>query len=49
MTKVETEQELIDIYLAALKLGVVASVIQDAGHTQVAPGSRTVVHEFLRL
>ena len=43
VTKVETEDDLLTIYATALSLGVVASIIQDAGHTQVAPGSRTVV------
>ncbi len=31
-----------------LILGVVASIIQDAGHTQIAPGSRTVVRKLER-
>lgn len=44
VTKVETEEELVKIFERAIELGIVASIIQDAGHTQVAPGSRTVVN-----
>ena len=31
------------VYAKALSLGLVASVIQDAGRTQIAPGSKTVI------
>ena len=43
VTKVENEDNLLEVYATALSLGLVASIIQDAGHTQVAPGSKTVV------
>ncbi|KOS13174.1 pth2-aminoacyl-trna hydrolase [Malassezia pachydermatis] len=41
--KVPDETQLLELQQTAKKLGVPAAVIQDAGRTQVAPGSRTVV------
>merc|ERR1719249_86337 len=41
--KVDSEDGLMEVYAKALSLGLVASVIQDAGRTQIAPGSKTVV------
>ncbi|XP_044261394.1 peptidyl-tRNA hydrolase 2, mitochondrial-like [Tribolium madens] len=41
--RVDSEQELLDLEKKAKELKVLASVIRDAGQTQVAPGSRTVI------
>lgn len=41
--KIPDETHLIQLADEARKLGVPAGVIQDAGRTQVAPGSRTVI------
>ena len=38
-----TEDELMTIFAIAKSLGLVTSVIQDAGRTQIEAGSRTVV------
>ena len=42
-TKVDDEDALMTALATARSLGLVASVIQDAGRTQIAPGSKTVV------
>ena len=41
--KVETEEELLTLLAKARSLGLVAAVIADAGRTQIAAGSRTVL------
>ncbi|WFD39214.1 aminoacyl-tRNA hydrolase [Malassezia japonica] len=41
--KIPDEQQLMALADAAKALGVSARVIQDAGRTQVDPGSRTVI------
>ncbi|OLY82820.1 Peptidyl-tRNA hydrolase 2, mitochondrial [Smittium mucronatum] len=41
--KCNSEHELLDLYKKAKSLGIVAEYIQDAGRTQIAPGSRTVL------
>lgn len=38
----ETQKELLDVYEHARKAGIAAEYIQDAGRTQVEPGSITV-------
>ncbi|XP_031834923.1 peptidyl-tRNA hydrolase 2, mitochondrial [Nomia melanderi] len=40
--KVDSEDALTQVAKQAKAIGVLASVIRDAGHTQVAPGSKTV-------
>lgn len=41
--KVGTERELIDIYEKAIRSGLPAVLIRDAGLTQVPPGTKTAV------
>lgn len=41
--RVDSERELIEIYEEALKLGLPASIIRDAGRTQLPPGTLTAV------
>merc|ERR1712179_848234 len=43
VTKVDNEDELLKIYQNGRSLNLICSVIQDAGRTQIAPGSKTVV------
>jgi len=43
VVKVDSEEDLLTTLAVARSLGLVASLIRDAGHTQVAPGSKTVV------
>jgi PTH2 family peptidyl-tRNA hydrolase len=43
VVKAEQEQELYDILQTAKALGVVAYIVEDAGRTQIAAGSRTVL------
>lgn len=40
--KCETEQELMELYISARAMGLLANVIRDAGRTQIAAGSKTV-------
>ena len=40
--KVNGEEELLMVQAKAQSLGLIAEVIADAGHTQIAPGSKTV-------
>ncbi|XP_076641883.1 peptidyl-tRNA hydrolase 2, mitochondrial [Halictus rubicundus] len=40
--KVDSEDALKEIAKQARSVGLLANMIQDAGHTQIAPGSRTV-------
>lgn len=42
VVRCETQKELMDVYHQAVKMGVAAEYIQDAGRTQVEPGSITV-------
>jgi PTH2 family peptidyl-tRNA hydrolase len=41
--RVDSEKELIEIYENALKLGLPASIIRDAGRTELPPGTLTAV------
>jgi peptidyl-tRNA hydrolase, PTH2 family len=41
--QVRTEEEMLLLQAQALSLGLCARVIQDAGRTQIASGSRTVL------
>ena len=41
--KVDSEEQMMEIAKSAHAEGLIVSVIQDAGRTQVASGSRTVV------
>ena len=41
--KVESEQEMLKINKDAKELGLITSLIRDAGHTQVISGTRTVL------
>ncbi|OMJ15097.1 Peptidyl-tRNA hydrolase 2, mitochondrial [Smittium culicis] len=41
--KCNSEEELLELYQAACSQGLVAQYIQDAGRTQIAAGSRTVL------
>jgi PTH2 family peptidyl-tRNA hydrolase len=41
--KVETEEELLELAHKAHSKGLITSLVCDAGHTQVAPGSKTVL------
>lgn len=41
--KIESEKDLLALNLAAEELNVMSSIVRDAGQTQVAPGSRTVI------
>ena len=43
VVKVDTEVDLLTVYATAQSLNLVTSIIQDAGRTQIAAGSRTVV------
>ncbi len=43
VVKVETEDELMTALATARSLGLVSAYIADAGRTQIAAGSRTVV------
>ncbi|CEM10220.1 unnamed protein product [Vitrella brassicaformis CCMP3155] len=41
--RVDSEHQLLDIYQDAVDRGFVAALIADAGHTQIARGSLTVL------
>jgi PTH2 family peptidyl-tRNA hydrolase len=41
--RVDSEKELLEIYENALKLGLPASIVRDAGRTQLPPGTLTAV------
>ncbi|XP_022906036.2 peptidyl-tRNA hydrolase 2, mitochondrial-like [Onthophagus taurus] len=41
--KVDNEEDLLNLDRAAKEIGVLSSIVRDAGQTQVAPGSRTVI------
>lgn len=41
--KVSSEKELATLFQKAKKAGLPAALITDAGHTQIAPGTKTVV------
>jgi len=43
VAKVEDEEGLLEVFAKARSLGLVSAIIQDAGRTQIAPGSKTVV------
>ncbi|XP_062588056.1 peptidyl-tRNA hydrolase 2, mitochondrial-like [Saccostrea cucullata] len=43
VVKADSEKMLLDLARKARSLGLNASLIQDAGRTQIAPGSRTVL------
>ena len=44
--KIENEEEMMTIYALAKSLGIITAIIQDAGRTQIDPGSKTVVAVF---
>lgn len=44
--KGDTDQHLMDLEKAALEKGLCAYLVHDAGHTQVAAGSTTVLSIF---
>ena len=39
----KTDEELSEVYEKALSKGIPAYIVHDAGHTQIAAGSKTVV------
>lgn len=41
--KVDSEEELLELERAAKEINILSSIVRDAGQTQVAPGSRTVI------
>jgi len=41
--KVQSERELVEVFMRAKKAKLPCSLITDAGHTQVEPGSKTAV------
>ena len=43
VVRVQSEQELLQVYQEARRLGLPASLITDAGHTELPPGTRTTV------
>lgn len=43
VVKVESEEELLAIADIAKEKGIFTSIIRDAGRTQIAPGSKTVL------
>lgn len=43
VVKTDSEEELLELAALAMSHGLTASLIQDAGRTQVTPGSRTVL------
>jgi PTH2 family peptidyl-tRNA hydrolase len=43
VVKVESEEELLQVYREALQLGLPAALVEDAGRTELPPGTRTVV------
>lgn len=43
VVKVNSEEELLAIAAASREKGLVTSIIRDAGRTQIAPGSKTVL------
>jgi len=44
--KGESKQHLLDLKAAATAAGLLCHIVRDAGHTQVAPGSHTVLSIF---
>lgn len=43
VVKVDGEEDLLQLMQKALSMGLNASVVRDAGRTQIAPGSKTVL------
>lgn len=43
VVRTESEDDLMELRKAARAEGLIAAIIQDAGRTQIAPGSRTVL------
>lgn len=43
VVKVDSEEDLLQLMQKALSMGLNASVVRDAGRTQIAPGSKTVL------
>lgn len=43
VTKIKTEKEMGDLRVKAEKFGVIYHVVRDAGKTQIAEGSQTVI------
>lgn len=43
VVKVDSEEELLEVASVSKSLGLVTSLIRDAGRTQISPGSKTVL------
>ncbi|MET1127983.1 MAG: peptidyl-tRNA hydrolase Pth2 [Thermoproteota archaeon] len=43
VVRVESEEELLQVYREALQLGLPAALVEDAGRTELPPGTRTAV------
>lgn len=41
--RVDSEDQMLELDGLAREKGVFSNIIRDAGHTQVAPGSKTVI------
>lgn len=41
--RIDSEEEMLELNSIAKKNNVLSSIIRDAGQTQVAPGTRTVI------
>lgn len=41
--RLNSEEEMLEIHKKAKQMGILSSIVRDAGHTQVAPGSKTVI------
>lgn len=41
--RIDSEEDMLQIHEKAKELGILSSIVRDAGQTQVAPGSRTVI------
>lgn len=41
--RIDSEDEMLALHERAKEMGILSSIVRDAGQTQVAPGSRTVI------
>lgn len=41
--RIDSEEEMLELNKKAKEMGVFSSIVRDAGQTQVAPGTRTVI------
>lgn len=41
--RIDSEEDMLQLSEQAKRMGVLSSIVRDAGQTQVAPGSRTVI------